>query len=187
MDTLPQQVVDGAMAHMNSDHQQNLLDYAQKLAGCNWAKTAVMTTLSSTEFTLDVTGNGRSETVTIPFEQPVTDAQSLRMALVMMAQDTKGETAVQLTASSTVPTAKASRYLKALVNHFSHKVTATYEGNKGEVDFPFGDCTLTATDDALQIHIVAESGSMLERTKYVVADHLIRFGKNETLTVEWKA
>ena len=88
-------------------------------------------------------------------------------------------------AQATVPTQKAARYLKALCNHFDRKATASYDDVNGRVQFPFGECTLQAQADALQITVVAESETMLARTKHVVADHLVRFGHKEELQVNW--
>ena len=82
-------------------------------------------------------------------------------------------------------TTKASRYLKALCNHFDRKANARYDDSSGHVQFPFGECTLRATEDALLIQVVAESETMLARVKHVVADHLVRFGVNEELVVNW--
>lgn len=84
-----------------------------------------------------------------------------------------------------VETAKAPRYLKALCNHFAHKVTASYDDMNGRIQFPFGDCELNATADALYITVTAPDEMMFARTKDVVADHLVRFGEKEELTVTW--
>lgn len=84
-----------------------------------------------------------------------------------------------------VKTAKAPRYLKALCNHFNRKVTASYDDNIGRVHFPFGDCTLQAEAETLVIHVSAASAMTLTRTKHVVADHLVRFGEKDELTVTW--
>lgn len=91
-----------------------------------------------------------------------------------------------MTATSIVSTNKAVRYLKALVNHFNRKVKSSYEGNIGNIQFPFGNCQMEATEEALLIHIQSESKPMLEQTKSVVADHLIRFGAKDELIVDWQ-
>ena len=90
-------------------------------------------------------------------------------------------------ATAHVETAKASRYLKALCNHFARKVIASYDDNRGTVQFPFGDCSLEVVEDGLLVHVAAESEAMLARVKYVVADHLVRFAANEELAVPWAA
>jgi hypothetical protein len=95
------------------------------------------------------------------------------------------ETQMAYKAAAHVETAKASRYLKALCNHFARKVTACYDDVNGRVQFPFGDCELHATADALHITVTAVDETMLARTKDVVADHLVRFGEKEELAVNW--
>ncbi|MEM7336946.1 MAG: DUF2218 domain-containing protein [Chloroflexota bacterium] len=189
---LSKQVVEGAIAHMNEDHQQNLLDYAQQLADCGWGETAVMTALDSEGFEIHVSGNGNEAIKRIPFAQPVADAKQLRKALVQMAMDARAKAnpdsepdGVSRTATAVVETAKAGRYLKALCNHFDRKANASYGDTTGAVEFDFGTCNFEATDTNLLINVSAESNIMLERTKQVVADHLVRFGKRESLTVEW--
>ena len=89
------------------------------------------------------------------------------------------------TASAQVQTDKAMRYLKALCNHFKRKVEASYEGNHGVAYFPFGKCAMEATDEALLIEVFAPSEELLGRVKFVVADHLIRFGEKDELQIEW--
>ena len=88
-------------------------------------------------------------------------------------------------ATANVKTDKAVRYLKALCNHFKRKVEASYEGNHGVAHFPFGKCTMEATDEALLIQITAPSEEMFGRVKYVVADHLVRFSGEDELVVDW--
>lgn len=88
-------------------------------------------------------------------------------------------------AQAQVVTPKASRYLKALCNHFNRKVTAKYDEVQGTVNFGFGDCVMIATDSVLGIRIIANSEENFARVKYVVGDHLVRFGSNESLDVNW--
>lgn len=89
-------------------------------------------------------------------------------------------------AQTTVRTPKASRYLKALCNHFNQKVTATYTDNEGTVQFGFADCTMRADDNALTIHIEALTDEDFARVKFVVSDHLERFSGDERLTATWE-
>lgn len=59
-----------------------------------------------------------------------------------------------------VSTDKGARYMKALVNHFSRKIDASYEGNQGSIAFDFGRCDIEAQDDSLIF--VAESNTQPE-------------------------
>ena len=84
-----------------------------------------------------------------------------------------------------VPTAKAGRYLKALCNHFARQATAHYSDSHGTVQFNFGRCEFQAQAQQLFITVSAASEENFARIKVVVADHLVRFAQQETLTVEW--
>lgn len=90
-----------------------------------------------------------------------------------------------LFAQGQVKTEKAQRYLKALCNHFSHKVQASYSDDRGHVDFGFGTCEMQAEADRLTLQIQADNNEGFARVKYVVADHLERFSSDEALQVMW--
>lgn len=183
---LPAETAASAMAHMNEDHGHNLLDYARRLAGADWAASAVMTAVDAQGFEIVVSdGNGREETHRIPFAEPVTNGQELRKALVELAFQADVPDQIKRVATARVATPKASRYLKTLCNHFNRKVEAAYEDDKGHVDFPFGTCDMHVEDETLVLTVTAESASMFDRVKHVVADHLIRFGNREELQVNW--
>jgi hypothetical protein len=88
-------------------------------------------------------------------------------------------------ARTTLETPNAIRYMKALCNHFDEKVTAHYDGNEGTVDFGFADCQMAATHDRLTIDVQAGDEDGFARVKYVVSDHVERFGVREALQVVW--
>lgn len=90
-----------------------------------------------------------------------------------------------LTATAHVATPKASRYLKALCNHFDRKAVASYQDNYGVIAFSFGKCHLQANNENLILHVGAETPDEFERVKNVMANHLIRFGNKEELQVNW--
>ncbi len=90
-----------------------------------------------------------------------------------------------LKAQAQVETPKAARYLKALCNHFSRKVDANYDEQRGTVQFGFGVCEMYVSDTTLTLHIHAEGDENLARVKAVVADHLQRFSGDEALQVKW--
>lgn len=84
---LPGEITTAAMAHMNQAHQKNLLVYARVLVGAGWAETAVITALDAHGFELLIgDGNGRQETHTILFPQPIQDATQLRTAFILLAE-----------------------------------------------------------------------------------------------------
>ncbi|MEM9775261.1 MAG: DUF2218 domain-containing protein [Chloroflexota bacterium] len=185
-EVLPEDVVAGAITHMNEDHQHNLLDYAHKFGKCDWAQAAEMTALDGGGFDLMITGEGREEIKRIPFPKPVSNRKELRETLVQMAMEASPTSSNASTeASAVVQTKKAFRYMKTLCIHFDHKADATFNDTSGHVKFAFGECDFQVTDSALHIDLKAESGDLLERTKYVVGDHLVRFAKKDNLTVDW--
>lgn len=183
---LSEEIVAGAIEHMNRDHQNSLLACARRLVGLPWARTATLMALDARGFDLLVgDGNGRQETHRIQFPQLVADAAALRMAFMQLADQADPADGIQRIATAHVATPKASRYLKALCNHFDRKANAHYDDTSGQIQFPFGECTLEVIDDALLIQVVSESETMFTRVKHVVADHLVRFAVKEELTVNW--
>lgn len=86
MDPLPPDLVASAIAHMNDDHAAAVLVYAQGLAGLRWATAATLLGIEETGIQLEVTAEGRDETVFIPFPRPLETPDDLRMVLVEMAR-----------------------------------------------------------------------------------------------------
>jgi len=89
-------------------------------------------------------------------------------------------------ASASVQTEKAQRYLAQLCKHFAHKVQVDWSETEGVAHFPPGVCRMRAEADSLEL--VCESGSAegLATTKAIVEDHVVRFGWKEELTVNWR-
>lgn len=90
-----------------------------------------------------------------------------------------------VTACAAVTTATANRYLTQLCKHFAHKISVEYDDHHGRADFPGGACHLSAEGETLSLRCEAADERDLERIKMVVADHLLRFGWRESLTVVW--
>ena len=89
-------------------------------------------------------------------------------------------------AHARVPSEKAERYLAQLCKHFAHKIPASWEGTKGQADFGFGTCEMQAGNGELLLHCKAPTTSELDRVKYIVEDHVVRFGWKEELAVNWQ-
>ncbi|CAA2104942.1 MULTISPECIES: DUF2218 domain-containing protein [Methylobacterium] len=86
------------------------------------------------------------------------------------------------TSQARVPTAEASRYLKQLCRHWSHKFPVEATDAAGTV--PFGEdriCTFQAEADALLMRVATPDPAGLTRLENVVADHLMRFAFRENL------
>jgi len=65
-------------------------------------------------------------------------------------------------------------------------VSASYEGNKGSVDFGFGSCMMEAKDDALILKVESDTVQTLSQLEQIMNSHLVRFTQNEILEVKWK-
>ncbi|MFK7804783.1 MAG: DUF2218 domain-containing protein [Anaerolineae bacterium] len=86
-----------------------------------------------------------------------------------------------------IQTEKAPRYMKALVNHFSRKADAAYEGDSGYIEFAFGRCEIQTDAETLSFTLNSPGQEELDRLKVVVDKHLARFSQNEIAGLEWQA
>ena len=85
-----------------------------------------------------------------------------------------------------VPTANASKYLKQLCKHWSHKLDVDLGDETGIVRFAEAVATMNATETGLVVIVEAKSAETLERMKGVVTSHLDRFAFREApLTFNW--
>ena len=85
-------------------------------------------------------------------------------------------------AVASLQTERASRYLQAMCKHFAHKVTVGYDARQGWAALPYGRLAMSVEgDDTLLFTVEAESAEMLERTKYVVDAHIVRFAFREQI------
>ncbi len=81
-----------------------------------------------------------------------------------------------------IQTSHASRYLRQLCKHFSHKVPAEFDDRQGSITFAFGTCALLAQQGALTVTVAGDDPDKLE---HVVGSHLERFAFRESLNVTW--
>jgi uncharacterized protein len=100
-------------------------------------------------------------------------------------------------ASASVPTRSANRYLQQLCKHWSHNLVVEFDDNQGTVVFPKnargaahpGDALVTfvANAEALDVRIDASAEAQLDGLKGAVARHLDRFAFREApLMVDWR-
>lgn len=85
-----------------------------------------------------------------------------------------------------VATDRGGRYGKQLCQHFSRKVPATWDDNRGEATFPGGSCTFLVEPDALVIRATAADETGLSQVEQVVGSHLERFSQRDALSVHWQ-
>lgn len=89
-------------------------------------------------------------------------------------------------AKSSFETERASRYLQAMCKHFAHKVPVNYDASVGTADMPFGLLNMHAAGNTLHFEIEAADTSSLDRMKYVVEAHIVRFAFREKLQkLDW--
>lgn len=97
-----------------------------------------------------------------------------------------------------VATERPAAYLRQLCEHFAdasqrhsaQELHVTFDDREGFVDFApvvSGACRLDARQDGL---LVAEASgtdrAALERVQRIVTRHVERFGRSDSLTVEWR-
>jgi len=90
------------------------------------------------------------------------------------------------TATTTIATESASRYIGQLCRHFRHKIETEYTLTTGFATFPFGTCSMTATATHLTFDIAADNAESVEKIKGVLIRHLDKFAYKEQLVVEWR-
>ncbi|MBK8629131.1 MAG: DUF2218 domain-containing protein [Sphingomonadales bacterium] len=99
-------------------------------------------------------------------------------------------------ATASVPTASASRYLQQLCKHWAHNLEVSFDAEQGRVVFPKdargadwpgdGIFTMAATPETLECRIDATSEGQLEGLKGAVERHLNRFAFREgELVFNW--
>ncbi len=82
-------VSDRICKHMNDDHADAVLLYAQKFGDATTATAAIMKAIDATGMDLDATIDGQSTPVRVSFERPLTDAKDAHHVLVEMLKQVK--------------------------------------------------------------------------------------------------
>lgn len=102
-----------------------------------------------------------------------------------------------VSATASVPTSNASKYLQQLCKHWQHNLAVEFTPEHGTVVFPKdargadwpGDAlaTMDARADTLEVRIDASAEAQLESLKGVLASHLDRFAFREApLAFDWR-
>jgi hypothetical protein len=103
-----------------------------------------------------------------------------------------------ISATATVPTDSASKYLQQVCKHWQHNLAVEFTADHGTIVFPKdargadwpADALVTfdAGASALEVRIDASSDGQLEGLKGAVAHHIDRFAFREApLAFDWKA
>lgn len=82
-------VSDRICKHMNDDHADAVLIYAQKFGNATAATAATMKAIDPTGMDLDATVDGQSTPVRVSFERPLADAKDAHHVLVEMLKQVK--------------------------------------------------------------------------------------------------
>jgi hypothetical protein len=102
-----------------------------------------------------------------------------------------------ISATASIQTAHASKYLQQLCKHWDHNLVVEFTADHGTVTFPRnargadwpGDALVTfdAGGDALAVRIDASADGQLEALQGAVARHLDRFAFREApLPFDWR-
>ncbi len=87
-----------------------------------------------------------------------------------------------------VPTEKGARYVRQLVQHWSHKFPVQFadEGHaESVVDLPTVKARFHAHSQGIAIALEHAADADMHRMEQVVAEHLQRFGFKEELRFNW--
>ncbi|ERH19049.1 hypothetical protein HMPREF0043_00908 [Actinobaculum sp. oral taxon 183 str. F0552] len=86
---------------------------------------------------------------------------------------------------ATVTTSRAARYGKQLAAHMGRRISASWDGESGSLEFS-DSCAvgLHASDEALTMSLKCPSDE-IGHFESVIGRHLARFGAREALTVCW--
>jgi hypothetical protein len=83
-------------------------------------------------------------------------------------------------------TTRPERYARQLAAHWSGKAEVTVDAGVTTIAFEGGNTAVLRPDGGrLQVVASAPEGGDVERFGQVVADHLVRFGHRDGLTVTW--
>jgi putative heme iron utilization protein len=80
-----------AIAHLNADHDDALLDMARALGGCPEATAARCLDADRFGLTLLATTESGELTIRVPYDEPIDDAEGLRKATVKLAMRAREE------------------------------------------------------------------------------------------------
>ena len=85
-----------------------------------------------------------------------------------------------------VVTPEASKYLRRLCKHWSHRFQVEYDEKHGTVDFGTSRCEMSAQAGRLQIHLSISAQDDMSEMQDVVAEHLRRVAHGEpSLVIQW--
>jgi hypothetical protein len=88
--------------------------------------------------------------------------------------------------TAAVSTAHGVAYTRRLCKHFSHRIPASAEGNRGRIQFPFGVCSIECDEKIMHIRVELADPESADRAERVIADHLVRMANKDEPVVTWQ-
>lgn len=88
--------------------------------------------------------------------------------------------------SADIATGNPTRLITRLCKHWGHNFPVRYDDSQGEIELSIGNCFLAAIDGGLRVRLEASDEAQLNHLQTVVAAHLDRMARDETLTYDWQ-
>ena len=89
-------------------------------------------------------------------------------------------------ATATIATRDGSRLIKRLCTHWGHKFAVEFDESRGNAPFDADTrLRLDAGAESLVARLEAADDARLAQMQGVVADHLQRMARGETLQIDW--
>ena len=89
-------------------------------------------------------------------------------------------------ANSKAVSREASNCLHRLCKHFNHKVPASWDEQKGHIQFDMGECYLTATKSSLSMRCLANDKDALSEIVETMQGHYERFCREDIVALNWQ-
>ena len=90
------------------------------------------------------------------------------------------------TTTADVRTDHAVAYMRRLCRHFSHKITVSFDDEKGNIEFPFGTCEIKTSPTHMHFVIYVPDEQSLDRAEDVITRHLVRMANKDEPEVNWQ-
>ena len=85
-----------------------------------------------------------------------------------------------------VATDRPERYAKQLISHLGRKVEFTQDGPTATADVAGTTASITTGDGILVLQVTGNDPEGVARAEGALANHLVRFGDRDELTVTWQ-
>lgn len=91
-----------------------------------------------------------------------------------------------ITRQGSVATPLAPQLLPRLCRHFAKKVQSSWDERRGEVKFPWGHCTVQASEGELSFVCRAADEVALAQVQSVLDLHVGMFSRKQPLRIQWQ-